>query len=185
MTTCIFCSANNDIDQSYFEAATALTKELVKAGASIVYGGCSSGLMEAVAQTAKQAGGRLIGIVPAKVETGGRMSDQLDVHVPCDNLSDRKALMMDMSDAFIALPGGIGTLDEIFTVAAARTIGYHSKPLIIYNFNGFYDPLKVALDTMQEAGFMRRDWRETILMANTCRQVLDTVKQLHQTPKTE
>ena len=89
------------------------------------------------------------------VEKSGRISDYVDVEIPCDNLSDRKQLMMDQSDVFIALPGGIGTLDEVFTVAASATIGYYQKPVILYNMKGFWDSLIALLDDLQAKGMIR------------------------------
>ena len=83
--------------------------------------------MESLGKAAKEAGGRTIGIIPMIVEKSGRTSDYVEIEIPCDNLSDRKQLMMDQSDVFIALPGGLGTIDEIFTVVASATIGYHQK----------------------------------------------------------
>ena len=108
-----------------------------------------------------------IGVVPIIVEKSGRTSQYVDVEIPCDNLSDRKQLMMDQSDVFIALPGGIGTLDEIFTVAASATIGYHQKPVILYNVGGFWDALIATLDDLQHRGMIRGEWRQNIKVAKS------------------
>ena len=105
------------------------------------------------------------------VEKSGRISDYVDVEIPCDNLTDRKQLMMDQSDVFIALPGGIGTLDEMFTVAASATIGYHQKPLILYNMKGFWDSLIALLDDLQQKGMIRGNWRDYIKTANSIEQI--------------
>ena len=130
--------------------------------------------MECVAKAAKTAGGRTIGVVPTKVEETGRTSDYVEIEIPCDNLTDRKQLMMDQSDAFIALPGGIGTLDEVFTVAASATIGYHHKPVILYNMKGFWDQLIALMDDLQARGMIRGDWHQYIKVANS----LDDIKTL-------
>ena len=105
------------------------------------------------------------------VEKSGRISDFVDVEIPCDNLSDRKQLMMDQSDVFIALPGGIGTLDEVFTVAASATIGYHQKPVILYNMKGFWDSLIALLDDLQAKGMIRGNWRDYIKTADSIEQI--------------
>ena len=131
MKICVFCSANQQIDPEFFTMTEELGTWAAKNGHSIVYGGVNQGLMECLGKATKEAGGRTIGIIPMIVEKSGRMSDYVDIEIPCDNLTDRKQLMMDQSDAFIALPGGIGTMDEVFTVAASATIGYHDKPLIL------------------------------------------------------
>ena len=145
MKICIFCSANANIDPDFFRMTEELGLWAAKNHHSIVYGGVNQGLMECVAKATKAAGGHTIGVVPMKVEETGRTSDYVDVEIPCDNLTDRKQLMMDQSDVFIALPGGIGTLDEVFTIAASATIGYHAKPVILYNMKGFWDSLIALL----------------------------------------
>jgi uncharacterized protein (TIGR00730 family) len=99
------------------------------------------------------------------------MSDYVDIEIPCDNLTDRKQLMMDQSDAFIALPGGIGTMDEVFTVAASATIGYHDKPLILYNMKGFWNPLIAMLDELQDKGLIRGNWRDIIKTADSIEEI--------------
>ena len=86
--------------------------------------------------------------------------------IPCDNLSDRKALFMQQSDVHVILPGGIGSLDELFTVAASATIGYHSKPTILYNMKGFSDSLTALLDDPQQKGMIRGRWRNVIRVVN-------------------
>ncbi len=113
------------------------------------------------------AKGNLIGVVPRIVERGGRMSDRLTVHIPCDNLSDRKDLLLAHSDVVVALPGGIGTLDEVFTVAAAHTIGYHQKRIILYNIGGFWNTLIALLDDLQQRGMIRGHWKDYISVANS------------------
>ena len=140
-------------------------------GHNIVYGGVNQGLMECIAKTARGTGSMTIGVVPMRVEKSGRRSDYVDVEIPCDNLSDRKQLMMDQSDAFIALPGGIGTLDEIFTVAASATIGYHQKPVILYNMKGFWNELIALLDDLQTKGMIRGDWHHYIKTADSLEEI--------------
>ncbi len=162
MKICVFCSANEQIDPDFFSATEELGRWAAKNGHAIVYGGVNQGLMECLGRAAHEAGGRTIGVVPTIVEKTGRVSDHVEIEIPCDNLSDRKQLMMDKSDVFIALPGGIGTLDEIFTVAASATIGYHQKPVILYNLKGFWNPLIQLLDDLQRHGMVRGQWRDYI-----------------------
>jgi uncharacterized protein (TIGR00730 family) len=158
----VFCSANGQIDPDFFSAAEELGRWAAEKGHTIVYGGVNQGLMEAIGRAAHEAGALTIGVIPTIVEKSGRRSDYVDIDIPCDNLSDRKQLMMDQADVFVALPGGIGTLDEIFTVAASATIGYHQKPVILYNLKGFWNPLIQLLDDLQERGMVRGQWRDYI-----------------------
>ena len=171
MKICVFCSANQQIDLAFFAMTEELGKWAAENGHTIVYGGVNQGLMECIAKATKEAGGHTIGIVPMIVEKSGRLSDYVDVDIPCDNLSDRKQLMMDQSDVFIALPGGIGTIDEIFTVASSATIGYHQKQVILYNMNGFWDALIALLDDFQTKGMIRGNWRDYIKTADSIEEI--------------
>jgi len=171
MKICVFCSANEQIDPDFRTMTEELGAWAAKNGHTIVYGGVNQGLMECLAKAAKQEGGRTIGVVPMIVEKSGRLSDYVDVEIPCDNLTDRKQVMMDQSDVFIALPGGIGTIDEVFTVAASATIGYHNNPVILYNMKGFWDELITLLDGLQAKGMVRGDWRQYIKTADSIEEI--------------
>jgi uncharacterized protein (TIGR00730 family) len=136
-----------------------------------VFGGVNQGLMECVAKAAKEAGGQTVGVVPSIVEATGRTSKYNDVIVTCDNLSERKQLMLEESDVFIALPGGLGTLDEVMAVVASATIGYHHKRVILYNINDFWHQLLLLLDDMQAKGMVRGNWHDYIAVANTLEEI--------------
>ena len=146
----IFCSANNQIDAAYFRAAEELGRWMAENGHTLVYGGCNLGLMEAVGRAAHDHGGTTV-----------------SVDIACEDLTDRKQIIMERSDVFVALPGGIGTLDEIFTVAASHSIGYHRKKLYLLNIGGFYDALTAALDDLARRGMTRGDWRDCIEPVST------------------
>lgn len=169
----IFCSANNKISPVYFEKTEDLGRWIAENGHSIVFGGCNMGLMECVAKAVHDAGGQTIGVIPTIIEKGGRTSQYIDVHIPCDNLSDRKDLLLAHSDVIVALPGGIGTLDEVFTVAASHTIGYHQKKVILYNVNGFWDSLVACLDDLDSRGMIRGQWRDYIQTATTLEELTE------------
>ena len=174
MKLCVFCSANQQIDHNFFEMTKELGRWAAENGHSIVYGGVNCGLMECLAKATKEAGGRTIGIIPTIVERRGGTSNYVDVEIPCDNLHDRKQLMEDQGDVFIALPGGLGTLDEIFTIVASATIGYHEKTVILYNMKGFWNSLIAMLDDLHSRGVTRKDWHTYIKVADT----LEDIKKL-------
>jgi uncharacterized protein (TIGR00730 family) len=153
----VFCAASENIAPGYFEAAAEVGTMLGRMGATLVYGGARFGLMEATAKAAKQAGARIVGVVPHILVERDRVSGLLDEQVGCRNLSERKDIMLERSDVLVALPGGIGTLDEIFHVLAAATIGYHTKRVVLYNVNGFWDSLVELLKASKENGFLRGD----------------------------
>ncbi len=174
MKICIFCSANHHIDPEFFTLTRELGEWIAKEGHTLVYGGVNQGLMECVGEACHRNGALTIGVIPQIVEKSGRISDFVDVDIPCDNLSDRKQLMNDQSDIFIALPGGIGTIDEIFTIASSATIGYHQKRVVLYNMKGFWDSFINMLNDLQQRGMIRGDWHEYIAVAKN----LDEIKQL-------
>lgn len=171
MKIAVFCSANKNIDPDFFTLTEELGVWMAENGHDLVFGGCNMGLMEHIAKTVKQHGGRTIGVIPTMVEKNGRVSDYVDIEIPCDNLSDRKDLMLAQSDVSIALPGGIGSLDEIFTIAAAHTIGYHHKMVVLYNMKSFWDSLIAMLDDLQAKGMVRGNWRNVIAVANSMEEV--------------
>ena len=171
MKICIFCSANQQIDPDFFRMTEELGLWATREGHTIVFGGVNQGLMECVGKAAHEAGGRTIGVIPRIVEKSGRISDYVDIEMLCDNLSDRKQMMEDQSDVFVALPGGIGTIDELFTIAAAHTIGYHNKLVILYNMKGFWDSLIAMLDDLQQKGMVRGNWHDYIAVANNLEEL--------------
>ena len=147
----IFCSASNRLPSVYVETTRQLGEWLGKEKKTIIYGGANLGLMEDIASAAKANGATLIGVVPKILEKNGKVSTLPDRLIHTVNLSDRKDVIVEESDILVALPGGIGTLDEVFHVMAASTIGYHHKKVIFYNVNGFYDTLLKALQQMAQA----------------------------------
>ena len=177
MKICIFCSANGQLDPDFFTMTEELGRWLATEGHTLVYGGVNSGLMECVARAVHEVGGRTVGVLPQIVVKSGRLSDYVDTEVLCDNLSDRKQLMADKSDVFIALPGGIGTIDEVFTIAAAHTIGYHDKRVILYNMKGFWDDMIALLDRLQQRGMVRGEWRDYITVADSLDDIKDLLAQ--------
>jgi len=171
MNLCIFCSANSGIDPAYFEAAREIGQRIGRGGHTLVFGGCDLGLMGALAEATRQNGGRTLGVVPSIIEKGGRQWPHLDVTIPCDNLSDRKDLLINHADAIVAMPGGVGTLDEVFTVLAAASIGYHSKRVVLLNLNGFWNKLLDLLSDLEQRGMLRHGFRSTIAVANTVEEM--------------
>lgn len=151
----VFCAASEEIDPLYNEAAAEVGTMIGRIGASLVYGGARFGLMEATAKAAKASGAKVVGVVPMILEERDRVSSLIDEKINCRNLSDRKDIMLDRSDILVALPGGIGTLDEIFHVMAAATIGYHGKKVVLYNVNGYWNPLVEMLLDGEKKGFVR------------------------------
>ena len=179
MKIAVFCSANKNIDPDFFTLTEEMGKWMAENGHDLVFGGCNSGLMDCIGKAVKVNGGRTIGVVPTLVERGGRTFPDLDIEIPCDNLSDRKDLMLAQGDIFVALPGGVGTLDEIFTIAAAHTIGYHHKMVILYNMKGFWNSTIALLDDMAEKRMIRGTWRDVIEVADNLEELKAIVENSH------
>jgi hypothetical protein len=166
------------LEPEYFKSAEELGAWAAKNAHSIVFGGHDAGLMHAVSKAAYEAGGQVIGVVPRVIERMGKLSPYMDVHIPTEDLTDRKQMMMLQSDAFVVMPGGIGTLDELFTVVSAATLQYHHKPIVLYNIGGFWNSLIACLDDLGSRGVMRGDWRGHIDVATSLEE-LETMLIAH------
>ncbi|CAH0314089.1 Cytokinin riboside 5'-monophosphate phosphoribohydrolase [Pseudomonas sp. Bi70] len=164
MRLCIFCGSNAGTNPVYIEAATRLGQALAKAGIGLVYGGASVGLMGAVANAALEAGGEVIGVIPRSLWEKEVAHTGLDDLRIVDSMHQRKALMAELSDGFIALPGGVGTLEELFEVWTWAQLGHHQKPCALLNINGYYDRLAGFLDHMVDEAFVKAPHREMLIV---------------------
>jgi uncharacterized protein (TIGR00730 family) len=150
----VFVGSTNGHDRGYVDLALEVGGELARRGLGVVYGGGRSGLMGALADGALAAGGEVIGVIPkSMVEREWAREDITELHV-CESMHERKALMADKADAFLALPGGLGTLEEIFEVWSWRRLGFHEKPVGFLDAAGYWTPLVDALRGIVAAGFL-------------------------------
>jgi len=152
---CVFCGSSFGKDPAFREAARAVGVGIAKMGYSLVFGGGGLGLMGDVARAALEGGSEIQGIMPAflqALEPGVSHQEKLIV---TPHMQERKMLMLQMSDAFIILPGGLGTFDEFFEVAAEAQLGVHAKPIIVVNVNGYFDALDAMLHQIVETGFAK------------------------------
>ncbi|NIX75222.1 TIGR00730 family Rossman fold protein [Microvirga terricola] len=164
MRLAVFCGSNPGNDPIYLDAARDLGTAMAKAGIDLVYGGASVGLMGAVADAALAAGGHVIGVMPQALldkEIGHRGLSDLRI---VGSMHERKALIAELSDGFIALPGGIGTFEEIFEVWTWAQLGYHRKPCALFNAGGFYDKLIGFLDDVTSEGFVKAPHRAMLIV---------------------
>lgn len=173
----VFCSGSDHIAPIYKEKAEELGAWMGRRHKWLVYGGSDSGLMNAVANAAKANGGKLMGVIPTKLEEAGKVSGLLDVEFHTVSLSDRKDTMIQEAEVAVALPGGIGTLDEIFHVAASASIGYHDKKVILYNVDGFWNNIIRFLDKLEEMHLTHRPVRNHILVANTFDELTEMLEK--------
>lgn len=161
----VFLSSHSDVPAAYHEAARQVGQWIGETRRTLLYGGSSIGLMEVLARAAKEAGARVFGIVPQFVVDRNHVSETLDVEIRTAALSDRKTVIIDRSDVLVALPGGVGTLDEVFTLLAGRTANETHKRVILYDVDGCWQPLIALLDRLVEAGLYSADERQQVGVA--------------------
>lgn len=169
----VFCGSSNGASQEYTEGTIVLGKELAKRNITLVYGGASVGLMGMLADTVLEAGGKAIGILPAFLQNREIAHTSLSELIIVDSMHERKQRMNDLSDGFIALPGGPGTLEEFFEVFTWSQIGLHNKPCGILNINHYYDSLLTLFDHMHDEAFMQTQHRQKVLTADYAGELLD------------
>jgi len=153
---CVYLSSSDAVAPHFVELAIRLGQEIGQRGHTLVFGGNNTGLMGRLADAVKDAGGKVIGVVPQKLHDLGRSYTRCDQLVISRDLRDRKAIMDEHADAFVALPGGLGTLEEIIEVLNLKYLRYHQKPVIFINHQGFYEPLYAAFDRFYEERFTKR-----------------------------
>jgi uncharacterized protein (TIGR00730 family) len=181
---CVFCGSNAGRTPAYAEAATALGETLGRAGIRVIYGGGSVGLMGAVASAAMRAGGEVIGVIPHALdrrEIADRSITELRV---VETMHERKALMAELSDGFIALPGGLGTFEELFEVLTWAQLGIHAKPVGLLDVAGYYDALFRFLDHAVAEEFLRPIHLDLLVHADTVDELLDRMRS-HVPPAVE
>jgi uncharacterized protein (TIGR00730 family) len=174
-SVCVFCGSANGASGAYLAATHALAREAARRGVRIVYGGASVGLMGALADAALTSGGEVVGVIPrALVDREIAHTGLTRLHV-VETMHERKATMAELADAFIALPGGLGTLEELFEVWTWGYLGLHAKPYGLLNVDGYYEPLIQFLDHARDQGFIRAAQREMLAVDPDPITLLDKV----------
>ncbi len=168
---CVFCGSSNGARPSYRDAAADLGRLLASERVGIVYGGGNVGLMGALADAALAAGGEVIGVIPEHLVSKELAHARVDLRV-VHSMHERKALMADLSDAFIALPGGYGTLEEFCEVLTWSQLGLHAKPCALLNVDGYYDNLLGLADHAVSEGFVRPESRDLVLVDEDAARLL-------------
>ena len=173
---CVFCASSTRIDPAYVDLAAEVGHELARRGHDLVSGGGALSMMGAVARAVRAGGGRTTGVIPEallQLEVGDRDADELLV---VDDMRLRKGLMDARADAFLTLPGGLGTLEELTEVWVARSLGLHVKPVVVLDVDGLYAPLRAQLQLMLERGFVRQAAAGALVWTSTVAGALDAVE---------
>lgn len=174
---CVFCGASEGNHPDYQNIAIKLGETIAKQGRRLIYGGGNRGLMGIIANAVLKNGGEVFGVIPEQLvhaETAHHGITRLEI---VDNMHTRKARMAELADAFIAPPGGTGTLEEIYEVWTAIQIGYHKKPVSFLNIHGFYDHMLLFLNHAAHEGFIRKPFLETLLVETDPIALLNTLDQ--------
>lgn len=174
---CVYCGSGPGTNPQFIKAATAFGKALAENGVGLVYGGGSIGLMGAVATGALDHGGKVTGIIPDFLTQRENALKRAQELIVTKDMHERKQLMFERSDAFVAFPGGIGTLEELVEQLTWAQLGRHTKPILIANIEGFWDPLLVLLNHMKETAFIRAGLSVAILTADRVDDILPKLQQ--------
>jgi len=182
---CVFCGSRSGTNPIHADEAARLGTILAQRGIGLVYGGGSIGLMGVVARAVISARGSVVGVLPESLAAKEIVQrDVTELHI-VETMHQRKALMADRSDAFLALPGGFGTCDELFEILTWAQLGIHTKPVAILNTNGFFDPMLAFLDHMVGEGFLSVKNRSMLMVATSINEVLEMVTSHRPTPIVE
>lgn len=176
MYIAVFCSSSEGLKPEFTAAAAELGEWIGRNSHTLVYGGSDKGLMRECARAVKANGGRIISVAPSFVVENGLLNPESDEIVSVSSLAERKAEMIRISDVFIALPGGIGTLDEVFSVAACNVVGECGKPILLMNLEGIYDDLKNLLAKLEKERLMRPENMKHIHFCNTLQECTDMIR---------
>jgi uncharacterized protein (TIGR00730 family) len=179
MRICVYSGSNNGIRSLYREAASSFGALLAHHGIGLIYGGASVGLMGAVAGAVLENGGEAIGVIPAALKDVEIAHPKLTELRIVNSMHERKAAMAELADAFVALPGGIGTFEELFEAWTWSQLGVHSKPCALLNVGGFYDQLAAFLDHVVEEQFLKQAHRNILLIDADAARLLESIKRAH------
>src|ERR671912_171744 len=171
-TICVYCGSGRGSEPAFFEAAVALGRALVEAGIGLVYGGGNIGLMGTIAHTVLERGGHVTGIMPQFLKSRERMLDEVQETIIVPDMHTRKRLMFERADAFVALPGGIGTLEELVEQMTWAQLGQHTKPILMLSVKGFWRPLLQLFAHMRQCGFIRAGLELNYLVAEEVEDVI-------------
>jgi len=179
-SVCVYCGSNNGAAPAYAAAAETLGRDMAETGIRLVYGGGSVGLMGIVARTVLANGGQVTGIIPRFLKDREVMLGEVSELIVTADMHERKRIMFERADAFVALPGGIGTLEEVVEMMTWAQLDQHEKPILIVNVNGFWDPLVGQFRRMAGEGFLHKDFLgdHEALPVRFCNDVADVIPTL-------
>jgi len=177
-SVCVYCGSSNRVDPKFLDAATELGRLMGEAGLRLIYGGGRVGLMGRVADGVLAAGGSVLGIIPRHLHDREVAHPGVSELMVVDTMHERKQLMAEQADAFVVLPGGYGTLDEMFEIITWRQLGLHDKPLVLVDLFGYWAPLAQLLDTIIETGFAQPECRQLYRTVTSIPEILPALAEV-------
>ena len=181
MNVCVFGASSDNIDLLYFEEVKKLGRKLAENSHAIVFGGGAHGLMGAVARGAAENGGKIIGIAPSFFDVGDILYKDSGELIFTETMAERKKKMEDISDAFVAVPGGVGTFEEFFEVLTLKQLQRHNKPLVIFNVNHYYDKLEELMSEIVKAGFMKEECKSVYKICDSAEDLVAYIENYNET----
>lgn len=176
MNICLYGASSNSIAKSYINPTEELGAKIAEGGHTLIYGGGAAGLMGAAARGAYSRGGKIIGIVPSFLNVDGILFDKCDEMIFTETMRERKQLMEESSDAFIMTPGGVGTFDEFFEILTLKQLGRHSKPIAVFNINGYFDSLIEQLKNAVHKQFMNPESFELCMFTDNADKLINYIE---------
>ena len=173
----VYCSSSRKVAPVYFDAARQVGAAIARERWRLVYGGNNIGCMGALADAARAADGKVTGVTPQLLVDQGIADDKCDELVVTSGMRDRKALLEERGDAFIALPGGLGTFEEVFEIIVGRVLGYHEKPIVLLNITHYYDPLLKMIDHGIEQHFIRARAKDAYFVTHSVARAIASLRQ--------
>lgn len=178
MNICLYGASSSSIAKAYINPTEALGEKMADRGHTLVFGGGAAGLMGAAARGAYSHGGKIIGVVPSFLNVDGILFDNCDKLIFTDTMRERKQLMEEKSDAFVMTPGGLGTFDEFFEILTLKQLGRHSKPVAVFNINGYFDSLVAQLNNAVYKQFMTPEALELCLFTDNADKLINYLEDV-------
>jgi uncharacterized protein (TIGR00730 family) len=175
---CVYCSSSDAIAEAYPPVAEALGRGIARRGHELLYGGGAVGLMGVMAEAAHDAGGRVTGVIPAKLQNREGIAYDADELIVTDTMRKRKRIMYQQADAFAVLPGGYGTLEEFMEVLTLKQLGYHDHPIALINMDGFFDTLLSFFEELRDEAFARAAVTDLVSVVDSAEAALDRIEHV-------
>ncbi len=176
ISICVYSSSSEKLDRKYYEAAGKIGERIAIRGDTLVFGAGMVGCMGATARGVKENGGKIIGVIPEKLNINGIVYEHCDELIVTPEMRSRKKLLEEKSDVLLALPGGFGTFEEILEVITGKQLGYHNKPIIIYNLDGYYNCLLEQFEKCYKENFAKRFFSDIYYVADTIDDIFEYIE---------